>query len=71
MSFLRHVRSIGPMWVNSLRAYQGRPVPPPFGRSRELVQGREIAPLLIVRDESHRLFLGGLVSTRARFRLAN
>jgi hypothetical protein len=28
----------------------------------------EIAPLLIVRDESHRLFLGGLVSTRARLR---
>ena len=28
----------------------------------------EIAPLLIVRDESHRLFLGGLVATRARLR---
>ena len=28
------------------------------------------APLLIVRDESHRLSLGGLVSTRARFRYA-
>jgi hypothetical protein len=28
----------------------------------------EIAPLLIVRDESHRLFLGGLVSTRVRLR---
>jgi hypothetical protein len=27
-----------------------------------------IAPLLIVRDESHRLSLGGLVSTRARLR---
>jgi len=45
MSFLRHARSIGPMWVNSLRTYWERPVPPPFGRPRELVQGREsIAP---------------------------
>ena len=28
------------------------------------------APLLIVRDESHRLSLGGLLSSRARFRFA-
>jgi hypothetical protein len=30
----------------------------------------EIAPLLIVRDESHRLSLGGLLSSRARLRFA-
>ena len=71
MSFLRNARSIGPMWVNSLRADCGRVVPPPVGRPREGVQGREgIAPLLIVRDESHRLFLGGLLSSRARLRFA-
>jgi len=29
-----------------------------------------IAPLLIVRDESHRLSLGGLLSSRARLRFA-
>ena len=30
----------------------------------------EIAPLLIVRDESHRLSLGGLLFSRARLRFA-
>ena len=30
----------------------------------------EIAPLLIVRDESHRLSLGGLLSSRAHLRFA-
>ena len=30
----------------------------------------EIAPLLIVRDESHRLSLGGLLSSSARLRFA-
>ncbi len=71
MSFLRHARSIDPMWGNSLRGNGGRLVPPPVGRPRFGVQGREsIAPLLIVCDESHRLFLGGLLSSRARLRFA-
>ena len=48
MSFLRHGRSIGPMWGKPNRGAG--------------------APLLIVRDESHRLSLGGLLSSRARFR---
>jgi hypothetical protein len=69
MSFLRHARSIGPMWGNSLRANWGASVPPVGAES--WLQGREgIAPLLIVRDESHRLFLGGLLSSRARLRFA-
>ena len=40
MSFLRHGRSIGPMWAKPNRG--------------------AAAPLLIVRDESHRLSLGGV-----------
>jgi hypothetical protein len=45
-------------------------VPPPVGRHRESQAATEIAPLLIVRDESHRLSLGGLLSSRARLRFA-
>jgi hypothetical protein len=44
---------------------------PPVGRQRDLHKGAtEIAPLLIVRDESHRLSLAGLLSSRARLRFA-
>ena len=68
MSFLRHARSIGPMWVwlrPNLAYGWGLPL---VGQQAGL-QGREsIAPLLIVRDESHRLFLGGVLSSRARLR---
>jgi hypothetical protein len=68
MSFLRHARSIGPMWVLASRPAEPERRPP-VGRPRDLAQGAtEIAPLLIVRDESHRLFLGGLRSRRARLR---
>jgi hypothetical protein len=71
MSFLRHARSIGPMWANSLRVKAGDLLLPPVGRPRVGYKGaNEIAPLLIVRDESHRLSLGGLVSTRAPLRFA-
>jgi hypothetical protein len=71
MSFLRHARSIGPMWGNSLRCNGRRASLPSAGRPRVWHKGTtEIAPLLIVRDESHRLSLGGMLSSRARLRFA-
>ena len=65
MSFLRHARSIGPMWV--LASRQAGPVCrlPLVGTGIWHKGATEIAPLLIVRDESHRLSLGGLLSSRA------
>ena len=70
MSFLRHARSIGPMW--GLTSCQAQPTCrlPLVGTGNQHKGATEIAPLLIVRDESHRLSLGGLVSTRARLRFA-
>jgi hypothetical protein len=44
----------------------GRSIGPMY---RKQNRGTE-APLLIVRDESHRLSLGGLLSSSARFRFA-
>jgi hypothetical protein len=66
MSFLRHARSIGPMWV--LASCQAEPECrlPLVGPGDWHKGATEIAPQLIVRDESHRLFLGGLRSRRAR-----
>jgi hypothetical protein len=70
MSFLRHARSIGPMWVlTSRKAQPGCPLPL-VGTGNRYKGATEIAPLLIVRDESHRLSLGGLLSSRARLRFA-
>ena len=71
MSFSRHARSIGPMEVVGSAASDGGGVPFPERSSKLRTVGGAIlktAPLLIVRDESHRLSLGGLVSTRARLR---
>jgi hypothetical protein len=91
MSFLRHARSIGPMWAIRFAPTtakrcrlpgHGRRLPATWSKDKVTsahrleaigaeawAQGREsIAPLLIVRDESHRLFLGGLLSSRARLR---
>ena len=68
MSFLRHARSIGPMWVLTSRKAEPGSHLPLVGTGHK--GATEIAPLLIVRDESHRLSLGGLVSTRARLRFA-
>lgn len=68
MSFFRHVRSIGPMWLLAWQKAEPPcrlPLVGPGGCSRGAT---EIAPPLIVRDESHRLFLGGLLSSRARLR---
>ncbi len=57
--------------------WSGPPPPTAAGfRSQSVLPSSELsgaqsfrtAPLLIVRDESHRLSLGGLVSTRARLR---
>ena len=70
MSFLRHARSIDPMWV--LASCQAEPECrlPLVGTGNQHKGATEIAPLLIVRDESHRLSLGGLLSSRARLRFA-
>jgi len=70
MSFLRHARSIGPMWVLSSRKPQPGHGLPLVGTGNRHKGATEIAPLLIVRDESHRLSLGGLLSSRARLRFA-
>ena len=68
MSFHRYARSIGPMGgLASPKAGPGHRLPL-VGPGDWDKGATEIAPLLIVRDESHRLFLGGLVSTRARLR---
>jgi len=63
MSFLRHARSIGPMWV--LASCQAEPECrlPLVGTGNRHKGATGIAPLLIVRDESHRLSLGGLLSS--------
>ena len=68
MSFPRHVRSIGPMGV--LVSCWGEPACRlPWAGPEDGHKGAtEITPLLIVHDESHRLFLGGLLSSRARLR---
>src|SRR5712692_4701802 len=70
MSFLRHARSIGPMWVLSSPKAEPECRLPLVGPENWHKGATEIAPLLIVRDESHRLFLGGLLSSRARLRFA-
>jgi hypothetical protein len=71
MSFLRHARSIGPMWAIRFAPTAAAVLLPPLGRPPLWHKGAtEIAPLLIVRDESHRLSLGGLLSSRARLRFA-
>jgi len=58
------------MWV--LASCQARTVCrlPLVGDGNRHKGATEIAPLLIVRDESHRLSLGGLLSSRARLRFA-
>jgi hypothetical protein len=59
------------MCGNSLRADSSGMMLPPVGRPPVWHKGAtEIAPLLIVRDESHRLSLGGLLSSRASLRFA-
>ena len=70
MSFLRHARSIGPMWVLASRQAEPGCRLPLVGTGIWHKGATEIAPLLIVRDESHRLSLGGLLSSRARLRFA-
>jgi hypothetical protein len=70
MSFLRHARSIGPMWVLTSRKAQPGYRLPLVGTGNPHKGATEIAPLLIVRDESHRLSLGGLLSSRACLRFA-
>ena len=70
MSFLRHARSIGPMWVLASCQVEPECRLPLVGTGNQHKGATEIAPLLIVRDESHRLSLGELVSTRARLRFA-
>ena len=65
MSFLRQARSIGPRGqVKTILRLS-------HCGSAEVVAVRRrcnTAPSLIVRDESHRLFLGGWLSSRARLR---
>jgi hypothetical protein len=58
------------MWVWTSR--QAAPVCrlPLVGTGRRHKGATGIAPLLIVRDESHRLSLGGLLSSRARLPFA-
>jgi hypothetical protein len=71
MSFGRHGQSFGPMWFGFGKAWAG--VPPPVGRARpSLCQAATegTPPAFIVHDELHRLFLGGVLSSRARLRFA-
>ena len=70
MSFLRHARSIGPMWVLASHKAEPERRLPLVGTGIWHKGATEIAPLLIVRDESHRLSLGEVLSSRARFRFA-
>ena len=63
MSFLRHARSIGPMWVLASCKAEPECRLPLVGPGVRHKGATEIAPPLIVRDESHRLFLGGLLSS--------
>jgi hypothetical protein len=58
------------MWVLSSRKAQLACRLPLVGTGNRHKGATEIAPLLIVRDESHRLSLGGLLSSRARLRFA-
>jgi len=58
------------MWVLSSRKPQPGHGLPLVGTGNRHKGATEIAPLLIVRDESHRLSLGGLLSSRARLRFA-
>ncbi len=71
MSFLRHARSIGPMWVLTSRKAEPVCRLPLVGTGHRL-QGRdrESRPCSSSAMSSHRLSLGGLVSTRARLRFA-
>jgi hypothetical protein len=71
MSFLRHARSIGPMWVLASCKAEPECRLPLVGPGVRHKGATEIAPPLIVRDESHRLFLGGLLSSRARLRFTS
>jgi hypothetical protein len=68
MSFLRHARSIGPMLVLTSRTAEPECRRPVVGTGNRHKGATEIAPLLIVRDESHRLSLGRLLSSRACLR---
>src|SRR5260370_22381497 len=68
MSFWRHARSIGRMWVWASRKAEAEFRLPLAGTGDWHQGATEIAPQLIVGDESHRLFLGGLRSRRARLR---
>jgi hypothetical protein len=68
MSFSRHARSIGPMSALTSRPAGPRCRLPLVGPGQAYRGATEVTPLLIVRDESHRLFLGGLLSSRARLR---
>ena len=70
MSFLRHARSIGPIWAWIPSQFGPQHRLPLVGPEHRQKGATEIAPLLIVRDESHRLSLGGLLSSIARLRFA-
>ncbi len=65
MSFPRHARSIGPMLVLTSRTAEPECRLPLVGTGNRHKGATEIAPLLIVRDESHRLSLGRVLSSRA------
>ena len=58
------------MWVLTSRKAQPGCRLPLVGTGNRHKGATEIAPLLIVRDESHRLSLGGLLSSRACLRFA-
>jgi hypothetical protein len=58
------------MWVLASRQAEPECRLPLVGTGNRHKGATEIAPLLIVRDESHRLSLGGLLSSRARLRFA-
>src|SRR5436309_2617407 len=70
MSFLRHGRSIGPMWSKPKPSKpEGECRLPLVGTLASVNGATEGTRLgLIVRDESHRVSLGGLLSSRARLR---
>ena len=58
------------MWVLASRQAEPECRLPLVGTGNRHKGATEIAPPLIVRDESHRLSLGGLLSSRARLRFA-
>src|ERR1044071_879341 len=70
MSFLRHARSIGPMGSKSKPSKpEGGcrlPLVGPRASVKDATEGTRLD--LIVRDESHWVSLGGLLSSRARLR---